>query len=119
MQFSEGMMGPAVFGLDLRTSVIVIVLLNASMCIPPALLATNGPRTGMRQMVQARYAMGYVPVMVIGFANCLTFIGFLSLMTILGGQCLSLASDSEMSWTVGIVVVSIIGLLVSVLAQPT
>jgi purine-cytosine permease-like protein len=108
------MLGPAAFGLDLRTSVLVIVFFNAVMCLPPAWLATNGPRTGMRQMVQARYGMGYVPVMLIGLANCLTLLGFLALMTILGGQCLSLASGSEMSWNVGIAVVSIIGLLVSV-----
>lgn len=106
------MLGPAGFGLDLKASVLVIVLFNAVMCVPPAWLATNGPRTGMRQMVQARYALGYVPAMLIGLANCTTFIGFLSLMSILGGQCLSIASEDKMTWTVGIVVVAIIGVIV-------
>lgn len=112
-QFSEGMLGPGLFALDLKTSILCIIFFTAFSCIPPAYCATNGPRTGMRQMVQARYALGYWPALVCGFLNCLQFIGFMSLTVILGGQSLSLASKSEMSWTVGIVVISIISLLVS------
>ena len=115
-QFSEGMLGPSLFELDLKTSILCIVFFTAVSCIPPAYCATNGPRTGMRQMVSARYALGYWPALVCGFLNCLQFIGFMSLTVILGGQSLSLASSSEMSWTVGIIVVSIISLLVSTLA---
>lgn len=113
LTFSEGVVGPALFGLDFKTSAICIVLFGLASSIPPAYLATNGPRTGMRQLVQARYALGYWPAMVFGLINCLSFVGFLSLTVILGGQCLSLASASSMSWTVGIVVVSIISLLLS------
>ena len=113
MQFSEGMLGPSLFALDLKTSILCIVFFTALSCIPPAYCAVNGPRTGMRQMVQARYALGYWPALICGFLNCLQFIGFMSLTVILGGQSLSLASKSEMSWTVGIIVVSIISLLVS------
>lgn len=107
------MAGVMRFHLDLKSAVIVIVVFNAVMCIPPAWLATNGPRTGMRQMVQARYAMGYFPTMLVGLANCITFVGYLSLMSILGGQCLSVASGGDMTWTVGIIVVAIIGVSVS------
>ena len=59
-QFSEGLLGPALFGLDLKTSVLCIVFFTAISCLPPAYLATNGPRTGMRQMIQGRYALGCV-----------------------------------------------------------
>jgi purine-cytosine permease-like protein len=52
------MLGPALFGLDLKTSVLCIVFFTAMSCGPVAYLATNGPKTGMRQMVQARYALG-------------------------------------------------------------
>lgn len=110
------MLGPSLFGLDLKTSILCIIFFTAVSCIPPAYCATNGPRTGMRQMVQARYALGYWPALVCGFLNCLQFIGFMSLTVILGGQSLALASSSEMSWTVGIIVVSIISLLVSLSA---
>ena len=111
-QFSEGMLGPGLFGLDLKTSILCIIFFTAASCIPPAYCAINGPRLGMRQMVQARYALGYWAALVCGFLNCLQFIGFMSLTVILGGQSLSLVSQSSMSWTVGIVIVSIISLLV-------
>ncbi len=55
----------------------------------------------------------YGPAVIFGLLNCVTFVGFLSLTVILGGQSLSLASNSSMSWTVGIVVIAIISLLVS------
>lgn len=117
-QFSEGMLGPSLFELDLKTSILCIIFFTAISCFPPAYCATNGPRTGMRQMVQARYALGYWPALICGFLNCLQFIGFMALTVILGGQSLSLASSSTMSWTVGIIVVSIMSLLVSQLDSP-
>lgn len=113
LTFSEGMTGPGIFNLDLKTSVGVILGFNAVMCIFPAYVATNGAKTGMRQMIQARYGMGYFGAMIIGLANVLTLLGYLSLTSILGGQCLSMASGSDMSWTVGIIVLAVIGLCMS------
>lgn len=52
------MLGPAFFGLDFKATVLCIVFFTAASCVPVAYLATNGPRTGMRTMVQARYAVG-------------------------------------------------------------
>lgn len=106
------MLGPQL-GLDFRASALIIVFFTLVCAIPPAWLTTCGPGTGMRQMVQARYGMGYFPTMVIGLANCFTLLGFMSLTTILGGQCLSLSSGGNMSWDVGIAVVCVIGLCVS------
>lgn len=59
-QFSEGVIGPALFGLDWKTSCLCIVFFTAASALPVAYCATNGPKTGMRQMVQARYGMGWV-----------------------------------------------------------
>jgi hypothetical protein len=111
--FSEGMVGVLRFHLDFKSCALVIIIFTFVMCIPASWLATHGPRTGMRQMVQARYSMGYYPTMIIGGANCLTFIGYLALQSILGGQCLSIASEADMTWTVGIVVVTVICVCVS------
>lgn len=110
------MLGPQL-GLDFRASALIIVLFTLVCAIPPAWLTVNGPGTGMRQMVQARYGMGYFPTIIIGLANCFTLLGFMSLTTILGGQCLSIASGGDMSWDVGIAVVCVIGLFVGVRAQ--
>lgn len=55
-----GMLGPLIYGLSLRDSSLVIIFFLLLSTIPPAYLATLGPKTGMRQMIQARYSFGYV-----------------------------------------------------------
>lgn len=80
-------------------------------------------------MVQARYGMGWVLfyfyegywlttchsyglALIYGILNCATMIGFMALTAILAGQCLALASNSTMSWDVGIVIAALIALIV-------
>lgn len=48
------------YGLSLRDSSLVIIFFCMISTCPPAYLATLGPKTGMRQMIQARYSFGYV-----------------------------------------------------------
>jgi purine-cytosine permease-like protein len=51
------MLGP-VYGLGLRDSALVILFFTLLTTVLPAYLSTLGPKTGMRQMVQARYSFG-------------------------------------------------------------
>lgn len=134
LSFSAGVLGPNLFGLDFKSSVWVIIVFNVLSAVPVAYFATFGPLLGMRQMVQTRYSFGYVkyrstfdvrlnyplplltsfyPALLPALCNCLTMLGFLAVNAILGGQTLSLASGSGMSYDVGIVVVGIISLMVS------
>ncbi|WVR07675.1 hypothetical protein IAU60_004717 [Kwoniella sp. DSM 27419] len=113
LSFSEGVIGPALFGLNWSASASCIILFTLASGIPVAYCASNGPKTGMRQMVQARYGMGYFPAIFFGLLNCATMIGFMSLTAILAGQCLSLASNSTMSYDVGIVIAALIALILS------
>ena len=53
-----GLLGPSVYGLGLRDSALVILFFTLLSTVPPAYLATLGPKTGMRQMVQARFSFG-------------------------------------------------------------
>jgi purine-cytosine permease-like protein len=53
------MLGPA-FGVNLRDSALVILFFSLLTALLPAYLSTLGPKTGMRQMIQARYSFGYV-----------------------------------------------------------
>jgi hypothetical protein len=55
----------------------------------------------------------FFPVIAPAICNACTALGFTSLNAILAGQTLSLSSKGGLSWSVGIVVVSLIGLLVS------
>lgn len=53
-----GILGPLSFGLSLRDSSLVILFVTLACTAAPAYLATLGPRTGMRQMIQARFSFG-------------------------------------------------------------
>lgn len=55
-----GILGTLSFGLSLRDASLVIVFVNLVCTAAPAFLATLGPRTGMRQMIQARFSFGLV-----------------------------------------------------------
>lgn len=124
------MVGTLNFGLNVRDASLVILFFNLLCCIPPAYLATLGPKTGMRQMVQARFSFGYgspsqiscifvltsgryylvsIPVVL----NLATLTGFVVIDSVVGGLTLSSVSSDHLSPTVGIVIVDILALLVA------
>ncbi|THU97050.1 NCS cytosine-purine permease [Dendrothele bispora CBS 962.96] len=113
LSFSAGTLGPAAFGLSTRDSCLVILFFNMLCCLPPAYLATWGPKLGLRQMVQARFSFGYFGVIIPCILNLIGMFGFSVLNSILGGQTLASVTDGNLSWTVGIVVIAIISLFLS------
>ncbi|TFY67151.1 hypothetical protein EVG20_g4038 [Dentipellis fragilis] len=113
LSFSAGTLGPVTFGLSLRDSCLVILFFNLLCSIPPAYLATWGPKIGMRQMCLSRYTFGYYGVMIPSLLALMGGCGFCILNSILGGQTLSSVSDGHLSWTVGIVIIAVVSLLVS------
>ncbi|KAH8984952.1 NCS cytosine-purine permease [Lactarius akahatsu] len=111
LSFSSGTLGPVAFGLGLRDSCLVILFFNLLFAIPPAYFSTWGPKLGLRQLCSTRYTFGYYGVMVPSMLSVIGFIGFAVLNNIVGGQ--ALASVGDVSWTVGIVVISVISLFIS------
>ncbi|KAJ8587361.1 NCS cytosine-purine permease [Rhizopogon salebrosus TDB-379] len=112
LSFSAGTLGPIAFQLGLRDSCLVILFFNILACLLPAYLNTWGPRTGMRQMIQARYSFGYFGIIIPAILNLIGLCGFNILNGILGGQALASVSNN-MSWNVGIIIIYIIALLIS------
>lgn len=108
-----GMLGPLAFGLSLRDSSLIIIFFTLLTTIPPAYMGTMGPKTGMRQMIQARYAFGFFAVGIILLLNAATVTGFTVIAAIVGGQTLAAVSDSTISVNVGIVITCILALVVS------
>ncbi|KAH0593586.1 hypothetical protein MHUMG1_08724 [Metarhizium humberi] len=125
-----GMLGPLVHNLSLRDSALVIVFFNLLAAIAAGYLATFGPKTGMRQMIHARYSFGIqrifikrradscvvrsryfvsIPVLL----NLATMTGFTAIICVVGGQCLSAISSGTITPNVGIVVISVLSLIVS------
>lgn len=55
-----GMVGTLAFGLSLKECSLLILFFSMLCTLPPAYFCTFGSRTGLRQMIQARFTFGYV-----------------------------------------------------------
>ena len=70
-------------------------------------------------MIVARYSFGYYGSILPSLLNLVTFMGFLILNLILGGETLAAVSGAAaghgggLDWDVGIAIVAVIALLVS------
>ncbi|RDW80195.1 hypothetical protein BP6252_04833 [Coleophoma cylindrospora] len=108
-----GMVGTLSYGLSLRDASLVIIFFTLITTIPVAYMGTLGPKTGLRQMIQARYAFGLFAITVILLLNAASVAGFTVIAAIVGGQCLSAVSNSNLSWDVGIAITLVISLVLS------
>ncbi|TWU72669.1 hypothetical protein ED733_002698 [Metarhizium rileyi] len=108
-----GMLGPLVYNLSLRDSALVILFFNLLAAAAAGILATFGPKTGMRQMIHARYSFGRYLVSIPVLFNLATMTGFNAIICVVGGQCISAISSGAVEPHVGIVVISILSLVVS------
>ncbi|EXF77116.1 NCS1 nucleoside transporter [Colletotrichum fioriniae PJ7] len=107
------MLGPSLFGLKLRDSFLVILFFTLLSTLAPAFLATLGPKTGMRSMIQARYSFGRYLVSVPVVLNLATLTGFCVIICVVGGQCLSAVTSGALSPDLGIVLIAILSLFIS------
>ncbi|KAI1352697.1 permease for cytosine/purines, uracil, thiamine, allantoin-domain-containing protein [Xylaria sp. FL0043] len=107
-----GMLGPA-YGLSLRDSSLVIIFFCLLTAAVPAYLGTLGPKTGLRQMIQARFSFGRYIVSVPVILNLATLTGFCVITCVIGGQCLSAISEGSFTPVVGIVIIGVLSLLIS------
>ncbi|CAE6446974.1 unnamed protein product [Rhizoctonia solani] len=106
LAFSTGSLGPAIFALGLKESLLIIFFINLLSATLPAYFSTFGPRLGMRQMIVSRYSFGFYGSIIPSLLNLITFMGFLILNLILGGETLAAVSGYEaghgggLSWDV-------------------
>lgn len=108
-----GMLGPLVYNLSLRDSALVILFFNLLATIAPGILALFGPKTGMRQMIHARYSFGRYIVSIPVLLNLATLSGFNAIICVVGGQCLSAISSGTVNPTAGIVIIALLSLIIS------
>jgi purine-cytosine permease-like protein len=92
----------------------VILFFTLISTLPVAYLCTWGPKTGMRQLVQARFAFGKYFVSILVLLNLATLTGFCVVDSIIGGQALSAVKNGEtISTTVGIVIIALLALIIA------
>ncbi|KAM0432732.1 hypothetical protein ACHAPT_004434 [Fusarium lateritium] len=107
-----GALGTTVYGLKLRDVSLIIIFFNIVTCIPPALIGIGGYQTGMRQMVQARYAFGLCFVIIPILLSAGTVTGFTLMGTIVSGQAIAAVNEkAAISVNVGIGIVCAISFL--------
>ncbi|OTA65747.1 hypothetical protein K449DRAFT_391709 [Hypoxylon sp. EC38] len=107
-----GLLGPS-YGLGLRDCSLVILFFCLLTAAIPAYLGTLGPKTGLRQMIQARFSFGRYLVSVPVVLNLATLTGFCVIICVIGGQCLSAVAGGSLTPAVGIVIMGILALLIS------
>ncbi|EMR70150.1 putative purine-cytosine permease fcy22 protein [Eutypa lata UCREL1] len=78
-----------------------------------AYFSTFGSRTGLRQMLHARYTFGYYLISIIVILNLCTISGFGIIDCVLGGSTLAAVSGGKIDSTAGIVIIAIIAMVVS------
>lgn len=111
---SSFFLGPLLFGLGLKSTLIAGLLGETLGCFIAAYLALMGPRSGCRQMVGARFLFGRWFVKFVSLVSILGVMGFSVVNGVVGGQILVSISNGKISLAVGIVIIAILSLVVSV-----
>jgi len=106
------MVGTLIFGIPLRDASLLILFFSLVTTIPAAYFSTFGSRTGLRQMLHARYTFGYYLVSLIVAFNICTISGFGIIDCVLGGSTLSAVSSGKIDATAGIVIIALISFLI-------
>ncbi|KAI0371277.1 cytosine-purine permease [Pilatotrama ljubarskyi] len=112
LTFGTGSAGPAFFGLGLRDSFLILLVVDLISCVVPAYFAVFGPKLGMRSMVMARYSWGYYGSILPSAFTVFSMQGFLILNCIVGGQILASVS-SHLDDTLGIIITGVLSLVVT------
>ncbi|RWA10023.1 hypothetical protein EKO27_g5093 [Xylaria grammica] len=98
-----GMLATTVFQLSLRDASLTILFFSAFCTIAPAFMGCGGYKTGLRQMIQARYSWGLYIVTILLVLNAATVTGFSIVAAIVSGQTIAAINPGNVSVSVGIV----------------
>jgi len=109
---SLGTLGPSVFFLGLKESILTIVFFNLLSTIPVAYFSVWGPRMGLRQMTISRFSFGYYTAWVPVVLNVIACIGWSTINSIVGGQTLRAVSTTHQIPEAAAIIVIAIGTLV-------
>lgn len=111
---SAFLLGPLVYELGLRQSLLVGQIGNLLGCLVAAYLLMMGPKLGCRQMVGARYLFGWYFVRLIALCAIIGVMGWLVVNSVVGGQILSAVSNGKVLVVVGIIIVLVVSLVVAI-----
>lgn len=81
-----GALARQAFSLGFWDSLAVIIVFNALGVLSPAILATLGPRLGLRQMTISRFSFGWIGGIIMGLFNVGACLGWSAVNVVVGGQ---------------------------------
>ncbi|TAM61099.1 hypothetical protein EPN52_03365 [bacterium] len=83
-----GTLSVALYGTSLKGALLGLLIGNLAGCVLLGVLATFGPRKGVPQMVQSRYAFGFYGNMIPAALTYLSGIGWFAINTVFGTYAL-------------------------------
>ncbi|OBA19716.1 hypothetical protein METBIDRAFT_32790 [Metschnikowia bicuspidata var. bicuspidata NRRL YB-4993] len=107
-------LGPLLFGLGLKKSMITGMLGQFFGCLVAAYCSLMGPRSGCRQMVTARFLFGWWMVKLVAIVSIVGVMGWSVVNCIVGGQILNSVSDGKVLLVVSIVIIAVVSLCISI-----
>lgn len=107
-------LGPLLFELGLRNTLIAGLLGEILGCGIAAYCSLMGPRSGCRQMVGARYLFGWWFVKLVALVGIIGVMGWSIVNCVVGGQILTSVSDNKIPLWAGIVIIAGISLIVAI-----
>ncbi|KAF2095363.1 purine-cytosine permease [Rhizodiscina lignyota] len=109
-----GTLGPALFDLGWWDSFLALLFFNIVGAVPPSLVATFGPKLGLRAMVVNRYSFGWWPSKLVAFLNGVNMIGWAMVNTIAGAVILYDVGQGKLPLAVAVLLLGLVAIVVSV-----
>src|SRR5947209_2119305 len=103
-----GAIAVPVFGLGFWDSVYAILIFNVLGAIPVAVLATMGPRLGLRQMTISRFSFGWNGAAIMALFNVAACTGWSAVNAIVGGQLVAAVTGGTIGRPVAILAIAVI-----------
>jgi purine-cytosine permease-like protein len=107
-----GTLGPGLFYLGWWDSFLALLFFNLIGSLPCALMATCGPKLGLRTMVIPRYSFGWWPAKLIATLNLLNQIGWAMVNTIAGADILYDVGDEKLPASVAVLIIGLMALII-------
>ncbi|KAF8522748.1 permease for cytosine/purines, uracil, thiamine, allantoin-domain-containing protein [Hysterangium stoloniferum] len=106
-----GTLGPSVFFLSGKVSMLTIIFFNLLSTLPVAFFAIFGAKLGIRQMTITRFSFGYWVAMFPAALNVIACLGWSTINTIVGAQALkAVSTTNQLPTAAGIVIIAVLTL---------
>lgn len=107
-------LGPLLFGLSFQASISSAIVGTFLGTLIAGYGSIMGPRSGLRQMVGARFQFGWWPAKFVALLNFLTLLGWSVVNCVFGGQILASISNNKVPLEVGITIITVISFSIAI-----